>query len=254
MEVVRKPFQGVGNILRFNRHMFLVAFLAIAALFTTGIIIGGGWRYMLQWLSLFLLLTVITSLFVSWHVYDRSALYDLRWLDPWFRQPPQSIVTVHAGFDESSALLAHKFPAAEIFALDFYDPLKHTERSIALARRHNVPFPRTIAISTDAVPLHPNSIDCIVAFLSAHEIRDDAERVRFFRQLARALHPGGQLIVVEHLRDLPNFLAYNIGFLHFLSERTWRRTFNAAGLQWKESKKHTAFITAFRLQPHANPH
>jgi len=85
-----------------------------------------------------------------------------------------------------------------------------------------------------------------------HEIRDEKERILFFKELKRILAPKGEIIVVEHLRDTANFLVYNIGFLHFHARQVWIRTFKEAGLTIKSETKHTPFISIFTLT-HGNP-
>ncbi|MEO7045031.1 MAG: methyltransferase, partial [Ferruginibacter sp.] len=92
------------------------------------------------------------------------------------------------------------------------------------------------------------SIDKIFTILSAHEIRDDKERVSFFEELHRVLNSTGQIIVTEHLRDTANFLAYNIGFFHFHSKATWLKTFQLSGFQIVNEIKITPFITTFILE------
>ena len=52
---------------------------------------------------------------------------------------------------------------------------------------------------------------------------------------------------MEHQRDVYNFLAYNIGFFHFLSATTWKQTFAGAGLSESRTIKITPFITTFIL-------
>jgi hypothetical protein len=103
-------------------------------------------------------------------------------------------------------------------------------------------------VTTDNLSLEPGSIDVVFAFLAAHEIRVEEERIRFFKQLADSLGEGGKIIVTEHLRDLPNFIAYNIGYLHFHDKATWQRTFDAANLVVTEEIKITPFITTFILE------
>jgi len=98
------------------------------------------------------------------------------------------------------------------------------------------------------VPLAAGSTDRIFAIFAAHEIRDSTERIQFFAQLKTALSPNGKIILLEHLRDVPNFLAYNIGFLHFFSKNEWHRTFSGAGLVIESETKLTAFLSIFTLQ------
>ena len=135
------------------------------------------------------------------------------------------MVNIHAGFDETSILLSTKFPDAELIVFDFYDPEKHTEVSIKRARKAYPSYPNTKKIITSTIPLGDSCADKIFVTLAAHEIRDDNERIIFFKELYRILKTGGQIFVTEHHRDLYNFIAYTIGFFHFHSYSTWTNTF-----------------------------
>jgi hypothetical protein len=84
--------------------------------------------------------------------------------------------------------------------------------------------------------------------LAAHEIRNTSERIIFFKQLKDSLSENGKIIVVEHLRDWKNFLAYNFGFFHFFSKKEWKLTFTTAGLAMRSEKKITPFVSAFILE------
>lgn len=88
----------------------------------------------------------------------------------------------------------------------------------------------------------------VVAMLAAHEIRSAGERAKFFLELQRVTQPDGRIYVTEHLRDLPNMLAYNIGFFHFLSKKSWLDTFEAAHLQVEAVIPTTPFIITFILK------
>ncbi|WP_035560320.1 class I SAM-dependent methyltransferase [Hymenobacter sp. IS2118] len=252
MAPLRKPLQGVCNVVRFNWHFYLVAgglALALALGWLAGPVVLRPWCGV--GLAL-VLLPMLVSLLVTAYVYDGSGLYRFGWLPA--RAPvPATVLSLSAGFDESSALLASKYPAASLLPLDFYDAARHTEVSIQRARRAYPPYPGTQAVDTRAaLPLADDSVGLAVAFLAAHEIRDAAERDAFFRELARVLAPTGTLVVTEHLRDPANFLAYTIGFLHFHSRRTWLATFQAAGLQVEREVKTTPFITTFFLRQHGH--
>jgi hypothetical protein len=222
--------RGVTNIIRFNWHFYLIAFCVII-----------GCIIFHQYLLVFLIvLSTSVSLAASWYVYDYSNLYTLNWL-PFLKA--NHIVNIHAGFDETSILLSDKFPAASLTVFDFYDPAKHTEISIERARKAYGPYPGTITIHTDNIPAFNADVICLM--LAAHEIRNREERVLFFSLLKERLN--GQIIVLEHLRDIPNFIAYNIGFFHFFSKKEWSTTFTAAGLTIHKEIKVTPFLSAFIL-------
>jgi len=248
MAPVRKPLQGLWNVVRFNWHFYLIASVLALALTVAAGAAAPIWRGCILLLLSLGLLSVLASLAVSAYVYDFSGLYRLSWL-PAFVPAPAAVLTINAGFDEISTVLRHRFAEAGLLAVDFYDPTRHTEVSIDRARRAYPPFPGTRPVDTRAaLPLADNSVDLAVAFLAAHEIRDADERAAFFQEIRRVTKPSGCLVVVEHLRDTANFLAYTIGFLHFHSRRTWLTTFERAGLRVTQETHLTPFLTGFVLQ------
>lgn len=246
MEHIRKPFQGIFNIVRFNWHfyVFSAVFLIILAIFSQ--CVPPKFGYFLSIIGLSAFLVTLLSLIISFYVYDISGLYQLNWLEK--DDHPIKIANINAGFDETSILLTAKFPNATLTVLDFYDPAKHTEISISRARKVYPPYPNTKNITTSNLSVSDNSIDKIFLILAAHEIRADEERIIFFKELNRILKQDGTIYVTEHLRDSFNFFAYNIGFFHFLSKKTWRKTFDAAQLNISKEQKITPFITNFTLK------
>lgn len=248
MEIKRSPVQGVLNIIRFNWHFYVFALVLFALLFFALDSVAPGYQIWLRIIFIAAVITTIISLLVSSYIYDLSALYKLTWLDEVLRNTPATIVNINAGFDETSVLLKRKFPSAELFVFDFYDPVQHTEISIERARKAYPPFPNAQQVTTKHLPLNENSVDATFAILAAHEIRNDEERVLFFTELRRVIKPAGQIIVVEHLQDVANFLAYNIGFCHFHRHSAWQQTFAKAGLHLQLERKITPFISAFVLK------
>ncbi|MFD2717582.1 class I SAM-dependent methyltransferase [Hymenobacter monticola] len=252
METIRKPLQGLWNVVRFNWPLYLVAGGAALALAGVGLAGPAAWRPYAGLLLALALLPLLVSLLVTAYAYDFSGLYRFDWLLK-ARPAPTAILTLSAGFDEISAPLAQHYPTASLLAADFYDAARHTEASIARARRAYPPYPGTRVVDTRAaLPLPAGSLDLVVAFLAAHEIRDATERAAFFREIARALAPAGTVVVTEHLRDPANFLAYTVGFLHFHSRQAWLATFQAAGLRVEREVKITPFITSFFLRPNGS--
>jgi SAM-dependent methyltransferase len=247
---MRQPFQGVSNIVRFNWHFYLIALVGVGLGLWLASWLGGWWFVAGVCVAFGVVATLIVSLIVSWYIYDRSDLYRLSWLPD--LEPGSSIVNIHAGFDETSALLAKRYPEANLQVFDFYDPELHTEISIKRARKAYAAYPGTISIPTAAVPLEDKSVDVIFLLLAAHEIRNAAERAQFFALLGQALKPGGRIIVTEHLRDPANFLAYTVGAFHFLPYEDWQRTFENAGLAIAKEEKLTPFLSTFTLVTYAD--
>ena len=247
---MRQPFQGVSNIVRFNWHFYIIALVGVGLGLWLASWLGGWWLVAGLCIAFGAIATLIISLIVSWYIYDRSDLYRLTWLPD--LEPGSRMVNIHAGFDETSALLVKRYPDAQLRVFDFYDPELHTEVSIKRARKAYAAYPGTEAISTTEVPLADNSVDVIFLLLAAHEIRNDDERWAFFGRLSYALKPGGRIIVTEHLRDPANFLAYTVGAFHFLPYEDWRRTFSEAALAVAKEEKLTPFLTTFTLVAYAD--
>lgn len=249
MEVRRKAFQGVSNIIRFNWHFYVAAVIVFVVL----ILLKSQFSESIQTALIvgitIAILTIFISLLVSFYIYDLSDLYQLNWIK---NADNHKILNINAGFDETSEIIENKFPQAVITICDFYDPIKHTEVSIKRARQAYPPNPKTIYVQTNQLPFADNTFDNSLAILAAHEIRDFNERIVFFKELRRITKPSGQILVTEHLRDRINFLAFTIGFLHFHSRKTWLATFEQAGLILKQEIKTTPFITTFILTKNGN--
>ncbi|MCX2680716.1 methyltransferase domain-containing protein [Galbibacter sp. EGI 63066] len=215
MELKRKPFQGVLNIIHFNWHFFLLSALVLIVLTLLKNQFSETIQDVLIIGVIITTFTITISLLVSFYIYDLSDLYQLKWLK---NSGSNKILNINAGFDETSEIIKNKFNNADLTICDFYNPSKHTEVSIKRARRTYPPHPKTISVQTDQLPFPENTFDKTLAILSAHEIRDKQERAQFFKELNRITKSSGQIFVTEHLRDLNNFLAYTIGFLHFHSK------------------------------------
>ena len=178
MATLRKPFQGVWNIVRFNWHFYAIIVLFLFILYILNLKIPPQYKGYILVVSTLAIGTTAVSLLVSYYVYDVSNLYTLDWLED--DSNALNIVNINAGFDETSALLELKCKQANLIVLDFYDPEKHTEVSIKRARKAYPPFPNTQTITTSNVNLENNSADKVFLTLAAHEIRNDAERAVFF--------------------------------------------------------------------------
>jgi hypothetical protein len=249
METLKRTrFQGVSNILRFNWHFYLMAFFVLL-----GIVVGlpyvpSQWQWIAYVAMFGVVVNTLNSLLVSYYVYDYSGIYGLDWLNFLAVKSQDILINIHAGFDETSGLLQAKYPTNFLRVFDFYNPSLHTEIAIRRARKAYPPYPTTEVVATNNLPLGNEKTAVFFLLFAAHEIRNFEERVLFFRQLAENLQPEGKIIVVEHLRDVPNFLAYTIGFFHFYAAQAWRKTFAAAQLTIHQEFALTPFVKVFVLE------
>lgn len=246
--VNRAPFQGITNIIRFNWHLYAISLAIMSALLIANSFLPGLPGLAAKTFLFFIALSILISLGVSFYIYDISDFYSLSWLKSIDIGPHAHILNINAGFDETSQVLKNKFPQSTLTVVDFYDPVKHTEISIERARKAYPKYPGTSMINTSDTILPAGSVNCALLIFAAHEIRNDQERIAFFRQIRQTLAIDGQLVIVEHLRDKYNFFAYNIGAFHFFTRRTWEHTFKAAGFAAWQERKINRFVSIFCLK------
>lgn len=250
MEIKRRKFQGVLNILSFNRHFYVFGLVALALIIVSYLIFN--WSALLFWpiLAAFLY-GLIMPLIVSAYVYDFSGYYNFNWLKKLNIETPapKKILNINAGFDETSFIIKSVFPQAELHVFDFYDAERHTEPAIIRARKVSLVYPNTQQIISNSISIENNSADIIFLLSAAHEIRSQEEKVQFLKECHRVCKQNGQVIMVEHLRDFPNFLAFSIGFTHFFSKKVWKNAFKEAGFSTFAEIKFTPFMSIFNCKP-----
>lgn len=246
---LRKPLQGIGNVIGFNWFFYVLTLVLIGTLAALEYFFPtpGNPIYLIA--VILLSISFLLSLVISLYIYDLSSLYRLTWMDklPEIRYRAK-LVNLHAGHDETSALIKQRYPDAQLLVYDFHDPAGNApEFPAKLALKKFSAYTGTVSISTEFVPLMPNTVDAVFLILSVREIKEGEKRIFFLRQLGEALQQNGQIIVIEQLRDLPNFLAYSLGVLHFSSASSWQSTFQDAGLCILQKEKITPFVTLYRL-------
>ncbi|MFD9130574.1 class I SAM-dependent methyltransferase, partial [Kitasatospora sp. NPDC059571] len=184
----------------------------------------------------------------SWLVYDRSELNGFGWLDALLPDGPGDHLVVSAGLDEASGPIAARWPAAAQLVADLYDPALMTEGSIRRARRRVPPAPGTVPARPGGLPAGTASQDTVFAVFAAHELRRAADREALFREVARALRPGGTLVLVEHLRDAANTAVYGPGAWHFRSRAEWLRVAGLAGLRPAAERRIAGLVGVFAFR------
>ncbi len=248
--MTRKPFEGMLNILVFNWPFYATALVLVLA--------GSLGAFLLPPLPVVRLLLLVSvagagyfllaSLAVSYLIYDRSPLCRWKWIKDMVPSTSRRIVNLHAGFDESSPALRALFPEADLMVLDFYDHRSMTEASIARARRLCPTRQQALRVDPTALPLADNSCNTAFLLFAAHEIRDARQRYQLFHEVKRILEAQGTLLLVEHSRNLANFLAFGPGFFHFYPQSEWRRLASETGLQVALSCMCTPFVNIMILR------
>jgi SAM-dependent methyltransferase len=246
--VMRRPYQGVLQILEFNRQRYLFTLICAGA----ALLALPHLEPLLRVADLLFvaatLFWIAASLLVSHYVYDCFPLYDLTWLARILTRPPGRWVNIHCGFDETSSLLEAMFPDAAGKVIEIFDHELMTEDSIRKARQANPDAPAASHARPGNLGLEAESMDTAFCIFAAHELRTHAHRVELFKEVARTLETGGEFVVIEHLRDWRNFLAFGPGFLHFFSRRAWRRAAAHAGLAVRAEFSRTPFVHVFILR------
>jgi SAM-dependent methyltransferase len=243
-------FAGVVKIVRFNVQFYV---LSAAVLAGVGVLIaseklGPLVEVMVQSSAAVVAFWTLSSLFVSWYVYDYTGVTRWQWLPSRLPVVPHRWANIHAGLDESTSALRQLLPGTEGSAVDIYDPGEMTEPSIARARQihpASVPFKRG---TYDALPLLENDGDAVFLLFAAHEVRDEEHRMHLLRQAASVMREKGCVVLVEHLRDWKNFIAFGPGFFHFYSRRNWLRNIREAGLVVAQESAVTPFVDCFVLR------
>lgn len=250
MVVKRRKFQGVLNILSFNRHFYVFGLGVLLVIFASRLF----FKYpdiAFELIVIVFLYGLVMPLIVSAWVYDYSGFYNFHWLNKNIRDDKdvKLIVNINAGFDETSFIIKNLFPGSDLKVFDFYDAKRHTEPAIKRARKVSLVYPNTQQIASNSIPVEDNSVDIIFLLSAVHEIRSHEEKIRFLKECHRICKPGGKVIMVEHLRDFPNFLAFSVGFTHFFSRSKWKDAFERSGICTFRETKFTPFMSVFYCSP-----
>jgi SAM-dependent methyltransferase len=250
---MRAPWQGVRQIFQFNHRFYLTTGAGVCVALAALPFLPSAMRALVLLAVVPAIYWWFASLTVSHYIYDLYPLYDLHWIAGVLGCTPRRWINFHSGLDETSEVLHAVFPQTERRIADIFDPRVMTEPSIHEARKRRAnaepaEHVRLERVRFDALPFPDESFDAAFAFFAAHELRRPAERVRFFREVARILAPGRAFVVMEHTRDWRNFLAFGPGFLHFFSRRAWRRAAAEAGFAIASEHMETAFVRAYVLR------
>lgn len=181
----------------------------------------------------------------AWWVFDRSGVTRWAWLPSVLPPNATAALNLTTGFDDTSAALGRVCPDLGWTTVDLFDPSIGHDGSIKRARAAWPPPAGAIGIATPALPVRSASVDVVTMLMSAHELRDEPSRASLFSEVARSLRPGGRLVLVEHLRNPTNALAFGPGVFHFLARDAWVAEAERAGLALVHEVPLTPFVRGF---------
>ena len=190
----------------------------------------------------------LLSLGVSYFIYDRSELLEGRWVAQLLNVPSIARwASIDAGLD-AEVDLSRVLGGEKVATLDIFSPEFMSAGSIRRARERTARTHTARAASPIALPLEKDSLDAVTVVFSAHELRVTSARERFFDELHRVVKPGGRVLLVEHLRDTANFIAFGPGFMHFLPRSEWLRLSARSGLRVAHEARVTPWVMALALE------
>lgn len=235
-------------IVRFNWPFYVVA-VGVLVLCGVGVVLFPGFWFLVVLPVLGAGYFLVGSLGVSHVVYDLSDLYRFGWLGRALEGSGRGrMIFCHSGFDEASEMLVERFPNTEWVVLDHYDEELMSEASIRRARSAFPPTGGTVKAAFDKWPLADGEGDVVFGILAIHEFRSREERVAWFSEASRCLGEGGRVVLVEHVRDLANFVAFGPGFLHFHSVDEWRKSWEGAGMRCMDEFRITPWVRVFVIE------
>lgn len=229
-------------VLLFNYKKILLGFLVAVIFFIVSNQFAADFNILLKVFSILIILNIIASIVASYVLYDKSDLYNVEKLNKIidFRKIENAIL-IHASFDPLSQKIEEKFPNIKLTTCDIYGNRHEHESGIKISKKVFPPNPKEIKINPSQLPFEDKSQDIVIAITAIHEIFDHQQRVLFFKEAKRILKAEGKIILSEQFRDTINFIFFNIGAFHFLSEKQWRRAISEAGLRIQENSKITSF-------------
>ncbi len=238
---------GAARIFLYNWPTYVGTWIAATALAVVGALAGGAVGAALGLAAAVAFLWSAVSLAVSYYVYDRSPLVAGKWLPSLLPASAEKWAAIDAGLDAEVAL-EDVMPESCVARLDVYDGTLVRAPSVKRARAQTPRTHDATRCSATALALPDASCDVIAVVFTAHEIRDRAARERFFSEVKRALRAGGRMLLVEHLRDAANFLAFGPGVVHFLPRAEWLRLARAADFRVAAETRVTPWVMALALE------
>lgn len=236
-------------VVLFNKDKIILGITVSTIAFVIALFVSPVFSKILVALSFLILINIALSLFASYQLYDQSNLYKPEKLLEriQFSKNDKGIL-LHASFDPISRKLENLIEPENLKIYNLYSNRHEDEKSIEISNKVFPPHPNQISVDPTQLEDESNSIDYIFAITSAHEILTQDKRVKFFREANRILKDDGTLILCEQMRNLINFVFFNIGAFHFVTLKDWEEAINESGMKITKKEKLTNWGTVMYIE------
>lgn len=229
-------------VILFNKDKILFGATLASLLICSSKFISGLLSVLFLVIGILILLNILLAIGASYFIYDKSDLYNpAKLFDHFTFKKADTGALIHASFDPVSSEFEKLFSSNNFDTYNIYGNRHEDESAIKIAEKVFPPNKKEIKINPCELPCENNSLDYIFAITSLHEIMSHNDRVQFFNEAKRVLKNNGTLIVCEQMRDLTNFLFFNIGAFHFISIKKWRLAIKESGLKITNEQSLTPF-------------
>jgi SAM-dependent methyltransferase len=228
---------GVGRVICFNWPKYVGALITLTVLGIAQTLANGLLRLGLVVLLLGLTYGIFASLVATWWAYDYRACEVYQAIATGHRAGG-SWLLVHAGLDESYGRLTEQIgePAAIVDVGPPGTTSRSLKRAHALVGRTGVPISKVSDFKSA-------SIDTVVVLFGIHELRDPQQAVALLTEMRRITRPSGSILIIEHLRDVPNFSVYGPAILHFGSASQWKKAILSSSLRLRSLHRVAGLIS-----------
>ena len=230
-------------VILFNYQKIVLGAIVSAILFFLSFQINSAnFVLLLRIFGFVILLNIFASIVASYLLYDKSDLYEFKNLNKFIDwEKTENATLIHASFDPFSKKLEEHHKNVNFTVCDIFENRHEQESGIKISKQTFPPNPKEIKISPTNLPFDNESQDVVLAITAVHEVLNHRDRVFFFQEAGRILKNDGVIIVSEQFRDVINFVFFNIGAFHFLSEKHWKKAIAEAGLEVIANEKITPF-------------
>jgi len=235
-------------VILFNKEKIALGLVGALSLFLIADSFGQQWSIICVLLGTLILINIFFALFASYLLYDKSSLYvPTKLLKDFEFKKDDRVMLLHASFDPVSPQLEAMF-GSNLSVYNLYGNRHEHESAVKLSERMFPPHKKEVKIDPTKIPDKDGTFDYIMALTSAHEILAQEDRVKFFKEANRVLKKDGTIVLCEQMRNLINFIFFNIGAFHFVPLTNWKSAIRMADLEITKSEAITIWGTKLYIK------